>query len=95
MHEDPEVPNYGKRGTGVVLRKGLVIAIEPMINMGTKEVVSLRDGWTIVTADNKPAAHYEHTVAITGNKPNVLTSFVLIEEKEKNNVNLLEIKSKL
>ena len=95
MHEDPEVPNYGKKGQGVVLRKGLVLAIEPMVNMGTKEVVSLRDGWTIVTADNKPAAHYEHTVAITGTKPNILTSFDLIEENEKNNVNLLEISSKL
>jgi len=91
MHEDPSVPNHGKRGTGVMLRKGLVIAIEPMINMGTKEVNSLSDAWTIVSRDLKPSAHYEHTVAITANVPNILTSHDEIEEIEKNNVNVLEI----
>lgn len=91
MHEDPNVPNHGKKGSGVILRKGLVIAIEPMINFGTKEVNSLDDNWTIVSRDGKPSAHYEHTVAITSNVPNILTSHDEIEEMEKNNKNILEI----
>ena len=65
MHEDPEVPNYGREGHGLRLRKNMTIAIEPMINMGTHDVYMLDDGWTIVTADNLPSAHYENTVAIT------------------------------
>ena len=91
MHEDPNVPNHGKKGSGVMLRKGLVIAIEPMINLGTKEVNSLNDNWTVVSRDGKTSAHYEHTVAVTSNVPNILTSHDEIEEIEKNNKNILEI----
>lgn len=85
LHEKPEVPNYGKRGSGLVLREGLVIAIEPMINQGVKGVVHERDGWTVRTADNKPSAHFEHTVAIRKNKAEVLSSFKFIEEVEIEN----------
>lgn len=80
MHEPPEVPNYGKRGKGPVIREGLVIAIEPMINMGTKKVKQLSDGWTIVTLDGRPSAHYEHTVAIVDGKADVLTTFEYIDK---------------
>ena len=73
MHEEPQVPNYGKRGTGVVLRPGLVIAIEPMINQGTQKVKVLKDGWTVVTADGKLSAHFEHTIALLEDGPKVLT----------------------
>ena len=88
LHEKPEVPNYGKRGSGLVLREGLVIAIEPMINMGTKGVVHERDGWTIRTADNKPSAHFEHTVAIGKEKADILSSFDYVEEALKTNTNI-------
>jgi len=80
LHEKPEVPNYGKKGKGVMLKNGMVIAIEPMINMGRKEVVQEKDGWTIRTADRKPSAHFEHTIAINGNKADILTTFRYIEE---------------
>ncbi|MDX1903941.1 MAG: type I methionyl aminopeptidase [Thermonemataceae bacterium] len=80
LHEKPEVPNYGKKGKGVMLKNGMVIAIEPMINMGRKEIVQEKDGWTIRTADKKPSAHFEHTVAINGNKADILTTFRYIEE---------------
>lgn len=80
MHEDPEVPNYGKRGQGKKLQEGLVLAIEPMINMGTHKVVQLSDGWTIVTADRKPSAHFEHNVAIVDGKPEILSTFDYVEE---------------
>ena len=80
LHEKPEVPNYGKRGRGPLLREGLVIAIEPMINLGTKNIVQESDGWTIRTADNKPSAHFEHTVAVRKGKAEVLTTFKYIEE---------------
>ncbi|MEZ4973484.1 MAG: type I methionyl aminopeptidase [Cyclobacteriaceae bacterium] len=80
LHEDPEIPNYGKRGKGVKLTPGMVFAIEPMINMGTKNVVQERDGWTIRTADRKPSAHYEHTVAVLENGTEVLTTHKYIEE---------------
>ncbi len=73
MHEDPEVPNYGKEGHGLRLRKNMTIAIEPMINMGTHDVYMLDDGWTIVTADNLPSAHYENTVAITEDGVEILS----------------------
>lgn len=85
MHESPEVPNYGKRGRGPLLKEGLVIAIEPMINMGTRRVIQKSDGWTIVTADGKPSAHFEHDVAIIDGKPNVLSTFDYIEEALKKN----------
>jgi len=73
MHEDPEVPNYGIPGHGDLLEEGLVIAIEPMITMGSEKVRQLKNGWTVVTRDKKPAAHFEHTVAITENGPEILT----------------------
>ncbi|MFT5336692.1 MAG: methionyl aminopeptidase [Sphingobacteriales bacterium] len=75
MHEDPQVPNYGKRGRGTKLQEGLVLAIEPMINMGVKNVKQLSDGWTIVTADGKPSAHFEHDVAIVDGQPEILSTF--------------------
>ena len=80
LHEKPEVPNYGKRGTGVKLKKGMVLAIEPMINMGRKEVKQDGDGWTIRTIDGKPSAHFEHDVAISDEKPDILSTFDYIEE---------------
>lgn len=73
MHEDPSVPNYGKKGTGIRLKKGMTIAIEPMINMGAKEVKFLSDGWGVATKDGKPSAHYENTVLITDNGVEILT----------------------
>ncbi len=88
LHEEPQVPNFGKRGTGAKLKEGMVIAIEPMINMGTKDVYHDKDGWTIRTADGKPAAHYEHDVAIQRGKADILSSFVKIEAAEKANANL-------
>lgn len=80
LHEDPQVPNYGRRGNGSKLKKGMVLAIEPMINLGTKEVRQLKDGWTIVTKDGKPSAHFEHDVAIAKGEPMVLSTFEYIEE---------------
>jgi methionyl aminopeptidase len=80
LHESPEVPNYGKKGTGLKLQEGLVIAIEPMINLGKKAIRQENDGWTIRTADNLPSAHFEHTVAIGKNKADILSSFDYIEE---------------
>jgi methionyl aminopeptidase len=80
LHEDPEVPNYGKRGKGVKIIPGMVFAIEPMINQGTKSVVQERDGWTIRTADKKPSAHFEHMVAVHKDRTEVLTTHQYIEE---------------
>ncbi len=74
LHEEPQVPNYGKKGKGLKLREGLVLAVEPMINLGTYRVKVLSDHWTVVTADAKPSAHFEHTVAITANGPRVLSN---------------------
>ena len=88
LHEKPEVPNYGKRGTGMVLKDGLVIAIEPMINLGGKAVVHERDGWTVRTADNKPSAHFEHTVAVGKHKADILSSFDYIEKALEENKNI-------
>ncbi|MFN3840432.1 MAG: type I methionyl aminopeptidase [Cyclobacteriaceae bacterium] len=81
LHEDPEVPNFGKRGKGVKLVPGMVFAIEPMVNMGTRNVVQERDGWTIRTADRRPSAHFEHMVAVGKDKTEVLTTHQYIEEK--------------
>lgn len=85
LHEKPEVPNYGKRGSGIKLEEGMVIAIEPMINAGTAAVKFWSDGWTVTTKDNKPSAHFEHTVAVRKGKADVLSTFSVIEEvlKEK------------
>lgn len=91
LHEKPEVPNYGKAGQGMLLKPGLVIAIEPMINMGTKNVRQLKDGWTIVTADMKPSAHFEHTVAVDNIKAEILSSFDDIENSERENKNLCNV----
>ena len=86
MHESPEVPNFGKRGRGNKIQEGLVVAIEPMINMGTRRIIQLNDGWTIVTADKRPSAHFEHDVAVVNGKPEVLSTFKYIEEElEKKN----------
>lgn len=82
MHEDPQVPNYGSRGTGTKLSKNMVIAIEPMITMGKKEVFQERDGWTIVTRDKKPAAHFEHDVVVREGKAEILSSFDFIEQNK-------------
>ena len=80
MHEEPQVPKYGRRGRGKKIQDGLTIAIEPMINMGTERVVQLEDHWTIVTEDGKPSAHFEHDVAVVNGKPEVLSTFKYIEE---------------
>lgn len=80
MHEDPQVPNYGKRGRGKRLQDGMTLAIEPMINMGTHRVKQLSDGWSIVTEDGKPAAHFEHDVAMIDGKPEILSTFDFVEE---------------
>ena len=78
MHEDPQVANYGKRGSGKVIKDGLVLAIEPMINLGTEKVKFHKDGWTVTTRDNKPSAHFEHNVAVVDGKPEILSTFQYI-----------------
>jgi methionyl aminopeptidase len=78
MHEDPEMPNYGRRGRGKKFIEGMVVAIEPMINMGTKNIRQHKDGWTITTVDNKPSAHFEHDVALINGKPELLSTFAYI-----------------
>lgn len=80
LHEKPEVPNYGKRGDGPKIKEGMVLAIEPMINLGSKNIKQLNDGWTIITSDGKPSAHFEHNVAIVDGKPEILSSYKFIEE---------------
>lgn len=87
LHEKPEVPNYGKRGAGIKLEEGMVIAIEPMINAGRAGVKFWDDGWTVSTSDKKPSAHYEHTVAVRKGTPDILSTFDYVENvlKEKNN----------
>lgn len=81
LHESPEVPNYGEKGRGEVLKEGMVLAVEPMVNLGTKNIYQHADGWTITTADNKFSAHFEHTVIVGKNQAEVLTSFKNIESK--------------
>jgi methionyl aminopeptidase len=83
LHEAPEVPNYGKKGSGPLLKAGMVLAIEPMVNLGTRNIVQERDGWTIRTADRKQSAHYEHTVAIFEDRTEILTTHQYIEENFK------------
>lgn len=80
MHEEPQIPNYGKKGSGAKILDGMVLAIEPMINQGGKRIRQLDDGWTIITADGKPSAHFEHDVAIVDGKPEILSTFDYIEE---------------
>lgn len=88
LHEEPQVPNYGKRGSGAKLHDGLVIAIEPMVNLGVKEIYYDDDGWTVRTKDGKVAAHYEHNVCVRRGKADILSSFVEIEKNERANSNL-------
>ncbi len=80
MHEDPEVPNYGRRGVGPLIKNGMCLAIEPMINLGSRNIVIERDGWTCRTKDRKPSAHYEHTVAVLDDETHILTTFDYIED---------------
>ncbi len=80
LHEKPDVPNYGKRGSGPLLQTGMTLAIEPMVTLGKKDVVQEKDGWTIRTRDKKPAAHFEHTVVVRKDKAEILTSFLYIEK---------------
>jgi methionyl aminopeptidase len=80
MHEDPEIPNYGRRGIGPIIKDGMCLCIEPMVNLGSRNIVIESDGWTCRTRDRKPSAHYEHTVAIVDGKTEVLTTFDYIQE---------------
>ena len=88
MHEDPQVPNYGKRGTGQKMKENLVLAIEPMINLGVKDVYTEEDGWTVKTKDGKPSVHFEHDVCIKKHKAIILSDYSIIEAAEKANSNL-------
>lgn len=88
MHEEPQVPNYGKKGAGMKLKAGMVMAIEPMINLGVKQVDFHSDGWTILTKDRKVSVHFEHDVHVTAGDPDILSSFAPIEAAEKANPNL-------
>lgn len=90
LHESPEVPNYGKRGKGIRLKEGMVLAIEPMINLGVKSVIQERDGWTIRTSDRKYSAHFEHTVVVRKGKPEILTTFDYIEKVTANTSLMVE-----
>lgn len=90
LHEAPQVPNYGKRGRGAKLKEGLVIAIEPMVNLGKKDVYQEGDGWTIRTRDGLPSAHFEHTIAVGRGEPQILSSHAMLEENMKKNPNLLD-----
>jgi methionyl aminopeptidase len=83
LHEEPQVPNYGRRGQGLKLKAGMVIAIEPMINLGKRQVIQAEDGWTIITRDNKPSAHFEHSIAIGKGSADILSSFKFVEEALK------------
>lgn len=91
LHEDPQVPNFGKRGNGAKLLPGMTLAIEPMINMGKKEVFYDADGWTIRTKDGLPSAHFEHSICVQKNRPDILSSFVAIEAAERKNENLSQV----
>jgi methionyl aminopeptidase len=91
LHEEPEVPNFGKRGRGAMIKEGLVIAIEPMVNLGKKEVRTSRDGWTIFSKDGKPSAHYEHTIAVRKDGPELLSDHTNIEAAIRNNPNVREV----
>jgi methionyl aminopeptidase len=83
LHEEPEVPNYGKKGKGLRLKEGMVLAIEPMINLGKKEIYQGKDGWTIRTMDGKPSAHFEHSIVIRKDEAEILSDFSIIENKLK------------
>lgn len=91
LHEEPEVPNYGKRGRGAKLKENTVIAIEPMVNLGKKEIITKPDGWTIASRDGKVSAHFEHTVVVRKHEAECLTTFDIIEEEIKNNSEIREL----
>jgi methionyl aminopeptidase len=91
LHEKPEVPNYGKRGKGILLKEGMVIAVEPMINLGEKRISQLDDGWTIVTRDRLPSAHFEHSIAVRKGNADILSNHSFVEDSVKNNPNLKDI----
>ena len=88
LHEDPQVPNYGKRGTGLKMKENLVLAIEPMINMGTHKVFTEEDGWTVKTQDGKMSVHFEHDICVKDKEALILSDFSMIEAAEKKNSNL-------
>ena len=88
LHEDPEVPNFGRRGRGPLLRERMTIAIEPMVNMGTRRIRYKKDGWTIITRDRKPSAHYEHSVIVRKNKAELMSDHTIVEEAIKKNKNI-------
>jgi methionyl aminopeptidase len=88
LHEDPQVPNYGRRGTGQKLKEGLVLAIEPMINLGKRDVYTENDGWTVRTTDHKVSVHFEHDVCVEKNKADILSDYSIIEAAERANSNL-------
>jgi methionyl aminopeptidase len=89
LHEDPQVPNYGRRGSGKELKEGVVLAIEPMINLGRKDVYTEKDGWTVRTSDHRPSVHFEHDVAVRKNGPDILSDYSIIEAAEKANPHLV------
>jgi methionyl aminopeptidase len=91
LHEKPEVPNYGRRGKGKMIKEGMILAIEPMITLGSKKIYQEEDGWTIRTHDRKAAAHFEHDIAITKNGTEILSSFELIEKNIEKNNNLINL----
>lgn len=91
LHESPEVPNYGKRGKGTKLKEGLVIAVEPMVNLGKKEVRTSKDGWTVFAKDRKPSAHFEHTIALRKGKTDILSNHTFIEDAIRKNPNVKEV----
>jgi methionyl aminopeptidase len=88
LHEDPQVPNYGRRGSGAKLKEGLVLAIEPMINLGKRDIYTEPDGWTVRTSDRQPSVHFEHDVHVQKNKPDILSDYSIIEAAERANPNL-------
>lgn len=91
LHEDPQVPNYGKRGTGPKLKEGLVLAIEPMINLGKRDVYTESDKWTVRTKDGLPSVHFEHDVCVRKGKADILSDYSIIEKEEKNNSSLFTV----
>ena len=91
LHEAPEVPNFGRRGSGIMLKEDLVIAIEPMVNMGTRNVRQLKDGWTIISKDRKPSAHFEHTICVRNGEADILSDHTYVEDAIKNNDNLTQM----
>jgi len=91
LHEDPQVPNYGKRGSGPKMREGLVLAIEPMINLGTRKIYTEEDGWTVRTEDHKPSVHFEHDVCVKKGRADILSNYTPIEAAERANANLFSV----